>query len=294
MKKNILFSFVTVLICFTGLNAQKVYELNEVTQIPSIDEDNMKIIAFSIFDLYNSAIKTPEFYSTDAAVENTVYKFYDTYLNGILEKVNPHKGEKYSSGKKPDIEKNDGLLFNLTFNENGALIIPDKIFVISYREIRTDIAIKQVGLIAFELIVPDNIKTKLKSVKLENTAALDTNSFTNRLSPVKVLIPFNLSFGYREPDETSGTIIKRGDLIDITYFNGYEEKPQLIELLKNNSDLMQYKKGTFQFVIEEKHFDYHIDINIGRGAGYSSQPKRFSISSFSVKSFTGEGKKINN
>ena len=55
---------------------------------------------------------------------------------------------------------------------------------------------------------------------------------------------------------------------------------------------MQYKKGTFQFVIEEKFYNYHIDVNIGRDMVYSSQPKSFSVSTEHVKSFSGEGKKL--
>ena len=145
-----------------------------------------------------------------------------------------------------------------------------------------------------DTIIPDSIKTKLKSVKLKNAAAVDKNSLSGGLSPVSISIPFNLSFGYDEPNETSGTVIKRGNLIDISikrYFRGVEEKEQFMELLKNNSELMQYKKGTFQFVIEEKHYGYRIDINIGRDMFLSSQPKSFSISSISVKSLTSTSKK---
>ena len=84
--------------------------------------------------------------------------------------------------------------------------------------------------------------------------------------------------------------MKRGDLINlICRTNEYDH---IIEILKYKSELMQYKKGDFQFVIEEKQYDYCIDINIAWGNLYNSQVKRFSISSFSVNSFTGEGKKI--
>lgn len=295
MKKKILISIATVLITMTGLNAQKIYELDEVNQVPYVDEDNMKTIAFTLVDLYKTAVKTPEKYSTDEATNNTVYLFYDTDWDGRFNKINPRNGEKYSADKKSDLEQNDRLLFNLTFDENGNLVIPEKVFVISYRETEVDRTIKQIGQIAFELILPDSTKTKLKNVKLKNTAAVDKNSMTGGLTPVKVLIPFDLSFGYGRSKETSGTVVKRGNFIDVSisrYFRDENERLQIIEFLKANSELMQYKKGTFQFVIEDKFYNYHIDINIGRDMVVSSQPKSFSVSSKHVKSFSGEGKKI--
>lgn len=115
------------------------------------------------------------------------------------------------------------------------------------------------------------------------------------LIPVKVLIPFDLLFGYNRSKETSGTVVKRGDFIDVSisrYFKNENEKLQMIELLRANSELLQYKKGTFQFVIEEKFYNYHIDVNIGRNMVYSSQPKSFSVSTEHVKTFLGKGKKL--
>jgi len=295
MKRKILISIAIVLITMTGLNAQKIYELDEIKQVPFVDEDNMKTIAFTLVDLYKTVIKTPNKYSTDEATNSTVYLFYDTDWDGRFNKVNPLKGDKYSADKKGDLEQNNRLLFNLTFNESGNLVVPEKVFVISYRETEVDRTIKPIGLIAFELILPDSIKSKLKNVKLKKTATVDKNSMTGGLTPVKVLIPFDLSFGYVRSDETSGTVIKRGNFIDISingYFDGENEKLQMIELLKVNSELMQYKNGTFQFVIEDKFYKYNIDINIGRDMVYSSQPKSFSVSTEYVKSFSGKGKKI--
>ena len=123
MKKKILISIATVLITMTGLNAQKIYELDEVKQVPYVDEDNMKTIAFTLVDLYKTAVKTPEKYSTDEATNNTVYLFYDTDWDGRFNKINPRNGEKYSADKKSDLEQNDRLLFNLTFDENGNLVV---------------------------------------------------------------------------------------------------------------------------------------------------------------------------
>lgn len=296
MKKKILISIATVLITMTGLNAQKIYELDEVKQVPYVDEDNMKIIAFTLVDLYKTAVKTPEKYSTDEATNNTVYLFYDTDWDGRYNKVNPRNGEKYSADKKSDLEQNDRLLFNLTFDESGNLVVPEKVFVISYRETEIDRTIKPIGLIAFELILPDSTISILKNVKLKNTAAVDKNSMTGGLTPVKVLIPFDLSFRYNEykSKETSGVIKKRKDNLKITigrYFKDENEKLQMIEFLKANSELMEYEKGSFQFVILDKLYNYHIDINIGRDMFYSSQPKSFSVIKQHLKSFSGEGKK---
>ena len=71
----------------------------------------MKTIAFTLVDLYKTAVKTPEKYSTDEATNNTVYLFYDTDWDGRFNKINPRNGEKYSADKKSDLEQNDRLLF---------------------------------------------------------------------------------------------------------------------------------------------------------------------------------------
>lgn len=296
MKKTTLLLIATILFFSQGLYAQKIYELDEVKQIPYIDEYNMKTIAFSIYNLYLEAITSPESNSTNEAVEDTVFLFYDTDWDGVLNKLNPLSGKKYSNIEKSNLEENNILLFNLTFNPNKSLIIPEKLFVISYRKVEVDLVYKQVGLLAFELTVSDSLRTILKNVKLYSPAAVDKNSLSGGLSPVKVLIPFNLRFGNSKFKERAGTVIKRDDFIDISLnMNQIEsDKSQIIESLKINTDLMQYKKGRFQFVMEENKFGLSIDVNIGRDAIVRSQPKSFSSPSISIKSFTGKGKKYKN
>jgi len=295
MKKTSLLFIATILFFSQGLYAQKIYELDEVEQIPYIDEDNMKTIAFSIYNLYQKAITTPERNSTYESVEDTVFLFYDTDWDGVLNKINPVSGKKYNNNKI-DLEKNNMLLFNLVFNPNESLIVPEKISVVSYRKVEIDRAYKQVGLLAFELTVSDSLITILKNVKLYSPAAVDKNSLSGGLSPVNVLIPFNLRFGNSKSKEKSGVVIKRGDIIDVSLdrYRIGDKKHQIVEALKNDTDLMQYKKGNFQFIMEENKFGLNIDINIGRDAFVRSQPKSFSIPSISIKSFTGKGKKHKN
>jgi len=294
MKKLTLLLIATVFIFSHGLYAQRIYELDEVKQIPYIDEDNMKTIAFSIYDLYQKAIESPERNSTHEAIEDTIFLFYDTDWDGVLNKINPLSGKKYAVNEKSSLEENNILLFNLTFNANRSLIIPEKIFVVSYRKIEVNRAFKQVGLLAFELTLSDSLRTVLKNVKLYSPAAVDKNSLSGGLSPVKVLIPFNLRFGNRKSKEKSGIVIKRGDFLDVSLdrYRIGDEKHSIIEALKNNTELMQYKKGSFQFIMVENNFGYSIDVNIGRDAIVRSQPKSFSIPSISIKSFTGKGKKL--
>lgn len=281
---------------------QKVYEFSELHQIPFIDEQNMHIIATTIVDLYKKVIKSPEEYSTEAATNYTVYQFYDTDGDGMLNRINPRVGEKYSSDKLTDLEQNRMLMFNLTFDEGGNLIVPEKIDVISYRDTEIDRTIKKIGLLAFELPVSDSTKQHMANLKLKITAAVNKNSLTGNLSPVKVQIPFHLSFGSERSVETSGTIEKMGDVIEIYINRGYysqwdhdhekEQKQQILDILQKNTDLMLYKKGKFSYVIEEKLYGYSIDVNIFRGMFVSDQATSFATSTFSVKSFNGQGKKL--
>uniref|UniRef100_UPI004048EF68 hypothetical protein n=1 Tax=Fulvivirga sp. TaxID=1931237 RepID=UPI004048EF68 len=305
MKRNILFSIATILITITGLNAQKIYELNEVDQFPYVDEESMQIITITLVDLYKTAIETPEKFSTEEAKNNTVNFFYDIDSDGVLDEFYPFNGEKYSAISIDDLKKNDRLLFNLTFNESGNLMIPEKIFVISYREITVDRTIEQIGQIAFELKLSESIKSKLKNVKLLITAEVDKNSMTGGLSPVPVLIPFELSFRDDKDNskETSGIVKKTKDDLKITRvgnfkdkiegnFIGKNEKQQILEFLIEKSEIMEYEVGSFQFVILDKLYNCNIDINIWRGFIYSSQPKSFSVNKQQLITFSGEGEKL--
>jgi len=291
MKKVVTVFLATIAISLSTF--AQTYELDKVRQMPSIDEDNIKVIAFEIQELYATTIKNPEKNSTIKAVSETVSTFYKPSNKYV--KVNPINGKQYTSNDKEDLDKNTRLLFNLTFDENGKLIVPDKIYVISHREEdQADRTIKKVGLIAFQLIITDDIKTKLSKVTLQHLAKADINSMTGELKPVSIKIPFELSAGLPKLYNTKGKVTKRGDNIYISidrYFKGNEEQ-EIIELIKKQTDILDYKKGNFDFVLEKKTQGCHLDFNIMRGMMYSSQPKSFSVETKTIKSFTGEGKKI--
>jgi len=288
MKTRLLLAVAFVLIWLTSINAQKYYELNEVKQIPSLDEENMAGIAYWVAELSKEIYKNPVDFSTDRAVSNTICLFYDTDGDNVLNKINPRNGAKYTLERKSELEHNDNLLFSLCFDENGVLLAPEKICIISFHEYEEDRTIKQTGHLAFELTIPDSIKTVLNGLRLKTVAKADKNSLTGDLMPVKISIPFKLGYKSETPSEISGTAIKRDDFIDISLsrkFYSAEEKTQLIELLKTNTMILKYKKGSFQFVIEEIPYNYNIDLNIGRDMVYTSQPTSFTLFSNSVKSF---------
>ena len=294
MTKKMTFALATVLLLNLTATAQ-TYELDQVRQVPSIDESNMKIIAFSVQKLFDEVIKEPEKYSSIKAVSETVYGFYDTDGDGKLDKVNPRNGKQYYTSDSEELKKNNRFLFNLTFDEKGNLVVPEKIYVISNREEEKDRRILTVGLIAFELPIPESVRIELTKVRLQNIAKADVNSLTGGLNPVTIKIPFNLKYGASKSTETAGKAIKSGDNIKISisrYFKGVEEENKFISMLKEQTDILEYKKGEFDFIIEASSFGYHIDINIMRDMVWSSQPKSFSVVTEKVKSFTGQGKKI--
>lgn len=294
MTKKLTFALATVLLLNLTATAQ-IYELDQVRQVPSIDESNMKIIAFTVQKLFDEVIKEPEKYSSIKAVSETVYGFYDTDGDGRLDKVNPRNGKQYSSSDSEELKKNNRFLFNLIFDEKGNLVVPEKIYVISNREEEKDRRILTVGLIAFELPISESVRAELLKVRLQNIAKADVNSLTGGLNPVTIKIPFNLKYGASKSTETTGKALKSGDNIKISisrYFKGVEEENKFISMLKEQTDILEYKKGEFDFIIEASSFGYHIDINIMRDMVWSSQPKSFSVVTEKVKSFTGQGKKI--
>ena len=295
MTKKLPFALAIVLLLNLPTMAQ-TFEIDLIKQVPSITANNMKIIAVSVQKLFEEAIKNPDKNSSLKAVSDTVYGFYDIDGDRKLDKVNPRNGKQYTASDNEGLKKNSSLLFNLTFEDSGNLIVPEKIYVISNRdEDQEDRTIKTVGLLAFELTMTESIKSELSKVKLQDLAKTDVNSLTGGLNPVAIKIPFDLSFNASEAHETKGKAVKNIDLIDITinrYFKGWEEKEKFIKMLKEQTDILEYKKGDFEFVIEENSFDYHIDINIQRDIVWSSQPTRFLVKTEKLKSFSGDGKKI--
>ncbi|MCA6368565.1 MAG: hypothetical protein IM618_16160 [Cytophagales bacterium] len=269
----------------------QTFELDRVKQIPYINESSMKTIVLSIQKLFNEAIREPEKNSTIKAVSDTVYTYYDVNDDGLLDKVRSSIGKLYSQSDENDLKKNDRLLFNLTFDDHGNLDIPDRIYVISNREESVNRQNLIVGLFAFELNVTEDARTELSAVRLQNLAKFDDNS-SRGLTPVKIKIPLYLSFGAPEVVETKGRVIKRGDQIEITSNDYIGDKDKLIETLKKQTNILEYKKGEFDFVIEKSSSYYYTDMNIFRGSVWSQQTQNFPIKSETVKSFLGQGKKV--
>jgi len=317
MKNNLSFTILTMLLLTFTAQAQKTYELHEVKQIPTIDKSNMDIIASSIQKLFKDALKDPLKNSSTTAANETVYAFYDSDDDRKLHQMNPSNGKQYTVSDSSRLRLNQinsyrkemaetTLLFNLTFDENGKLIVPEKINVISYR--KEDVKkngstyIEQVGLLAFELVVTDSIKKQLAQVKLKTLAQIDVNSLTSGLKPVAIHCPFNLQYGSYQSDKTTGHATKRGDNIDVTierYFKDSEEKNNIITILKEKSEILTYKKGEFDFTIVKEISYRSVGFNIVADNMIANRVSKTSAGGSSTQtekviSFSGEGKKIKN
>ena len=301
MTKKITFAFATMLFFYLTIKAQ-TYELDQVKQIPSISPKNMGALASSIKKLFDDAIKEPEKNSTTKAVSETVYGFYDKReVKNRYQKVNPISGAQYTSNDADELRKNNRLLFNLTFDEKGNLLVPEKIYVISNREEdQKDRTIKKVGRLAFELTVTDSIKTELSKLHLQNLAKVDINSLTGALNPVTIQLPFDLHYGITRPEPTSGNVTKSGDQIHLTlkrYLKDDVEEIKYIDILKKYSELLEYKRGEFEFRIEESYIFTSVKINILVDTMLYGSDKEISTGGVSTKvetvtEFKGDGKKI--
>jgi hypothetical protein len=303
MKMKIVLTMVFMISSIIALNAQKIYELDEVSKIPIIDRENMEVIAFTISDLYKETIKTPEIYSTDSAVKSKVFLYFKIRDKTII-KSKSISGLEFSRNQTPDIENNNRLLFNLIFNENGELFVPDKLFVISYRnDYRGEVT--KTNLTSFELKISDSLRTTLQNVKLQRPGLVDKNSLSGDLSPVKVLIPFDLSFRPLTPTEIRNferteidvsIYIKEGN-IEFTFGGRLDEpiKQKLIKLIEEHTDLSQYFNGRLYFKIEQRIFNTSIGYNMENDIFVNTESVGvgFNISTFSVKSVMGEVKKKN-
>ncbi len=301
IKKNLIAIIVTC-ICNISCSAQKtyylngfqktLYELNELQKIPSVDQANMDKLAEAAYRVFQQIKLSPEKYATNAIrnTANCVYLYYDVNGDGNLKKINPRKGQKYTDDYRDSVMQNDRLLFNLSFDETGKVIAPDKFYVISYQEIELHRNISDAGLVAFEVPTNDSVKNELAKIRLSGLAIAAA-------VPVSVIIPFNLqckSFTDYNPTEGIGT--KRGKSIEIRKLDGFawyeKEEAVIIEKIKTQSDIMQYRKADFKFSIPYDGFSCNLDINIGRDIVYSSRPiGNYQLSTESVKIDVTDGKK---
>jgi hypothetical protein len=296
-------------------------ELDEVKQVPFVDKEGMKIISTSVWTLYLEAIKTPEKTSTSQSASEIVYAYYDRYSNRKYDKVNPANGKKFYLSDTADLNKNNQLLFNLNFDVDGNLIVPNKINVLSNRWSDGRNYGSRIGFIAVELNIPDSIKQQLTNVKLKRLAKADINSLTGSLSPVAIKLPFAIGTSQTERVERIyGTIVKDKDRYQVSFteawwatdFDGTqtgsqklelteELKNQATEVVKESPELSEYKNGTFTFIVEKRTplDNYDIDVNILRdNIVWSSETQSTSTSTvrgtpkFKIQKFEGTGKKI--
>jgi hypothetical protein len=271
-------------------NAQKVYELNEINQIPYINKSDMKTIAYSLFELYKTEIKSPEKLSNSDLIEVKVRCFVLINSNLILQ-YDSLIGLNYTSMHQIDLEKNDKIFFNLFFNENGSIDISDNLNVISCRTDNIENFVRN-SAFALNLSLPDSLINKLKKINLETVAAIDINSLNNELKPVKIKIPFKVAFYERPSEKITGTVEKRGERVGFNFnYLNEDEKNQIIKIIETKTDLMQYKKGLFEFVLKRRIFEYYITFCFDWQMYYSSQPTDIRINSIELETFTGQGKK---
>lgn len=276
--------------------AAQTFELDAVKQVPSIDESNMKLIALSVWFLYENAMKAPLKYSNPAAAYNTVFTYKDAEINGKHGKLSSVDGRLYTLCYKDELELNNRLLFNLQFDVTGKLIVPDKIYVISNRQepVNGDMLTK--GCYAFELFVTDSIKTELIKVKLERTALSGFVNKKGEFNAVEVKIPFQLTHLKNSQNIQSTLVIKNkkfqlfSDEKGSVYANDTNLINAILEFMEYK--LLQYKSGTFKFVVIRYVSGVQLDFNIQRNNVWNSQQtKNFPVYTYKVTNCEGKGVK---
>ena len=137
-------------------------------------------------------------------------------------------------------------------------------------------------------------------MQLKTLAGIDVNSLTGGVKPVAIKCPFNFKFGVSKSGETKGHAIKRGDYIDVSltrYFKDTEEKNSIINLLKQQTDILTYKKGEFDFLIIKESSYRSVGFNIVADNIIANRVSKTSNGGSSTQiekviSFSGEGKKL--
>ena len=258
MKLKIPLLFLTTLSFCINVDAQKIYSLNELAQVPSVNFDNLESITLIVASLYDKVKQNPEKYSTLKSTEKIFYMYIDKDSRGQkLTPINPLKGSMWSIDKLTVLQKNDQLLFNLKFDETGNIIIPDTLFFLCYHDSTgIDKIIREVNLLSFEIPISENEKIKFSKIILKTAAAIDGNSLTGNLTPVKVDLPFNMEIGKTKSSEDKGVATKNIDKISLSlderYFNGLEEHAKYIEVLKSQTNISDCQIGDYSFDIFKK------------------------------------------
>ncbi len=274
-----------------AIHAQQ-YSLDQVRQVPAIDEANMKCIASSVWYLYSGAMKNPPAFSNLQAINDTVFTFKNNELNERHEKSAWVQGMLYTTCYKSELDLSDRLLFNLNFDSSGTLLVPDKIIVISNREELPGAKINNRGSWAFQIPLTDSIKDLWAKVKLEHQvlSALVINAGT----PVGVRIPFKLTHHENAQGMDTRLAIKRKHFHFFSEEKGqvYENDTNIINAMHDLLEyhLMMYKKANFKFVLVRHTEGLQIDLNIKRHQVWASQQtKSFPVYTYEITNLEGKG-----
>lgn len=274
----------------------QTFELDAVKQVPSIDESNMKLIASSVWYLYENAMKAPIKFTNPSAAYDTVFTYKDAEINGKHEKLSRVNGRLYTLCYKDELDLNNRLLFNLQFDVSGKLMVPDKIYAISNRQEIIDGDLLTKGCWAFELVVTDSIRAELIKVKLERPALSGITDKKGEFNAVEVKIPFQLTHLKNSQNIQTTLEIrhKKFQLFSEEKGSVYESDTNLIHAILEFMEykLLQYKSGIFKFVVIRYVTGLQLDLNIQRNNVWNSQQtKNFPAYTYKVTNCEGKGVK---
>lgn len=245
---------------------------------PSISKEDMQTIGMTIINLVEIIKKTPNDYLAKNDELDTVYSYFSFNSNTYLEKVNPKYGLMYNNVPSIEIAAFRYATVNLIFDGRGKLILQDKLGVILYDDKGS------FNNCNFKVNFNDTLRTNLNQVKLNGNHG------------VQIKIPITVFYFKQEGNTYEGVVTKQNEKIDVNV-DGYILHPSILESLKKalieKTDIINYKKGRFNFKLNYSDFSCNTDYNIiVNGGGYSAFNKSFQYTSIDILDFNGKGKRI--
>jgi hypothetical protein len=292
MMKSKLCTLLILFSCILKLRSQ-TFELHQVKQIPGIDEKNMRNIAFAVWSAYEEVLASPEVFSTAAAMRETVSSFYDTDFEGLHARLQTLKGNRYTCVSSADLVQNNRLLFNLRFDANGQLVVPDTIRFVSHRLEEKDGKKFFLMPFAFEVKLNDSIKAAMEEIVLEHVALRRVDSLSDELVPVAVKVPFILHvntlhsefWGSLKVTDSKGSLALEG--VPMPEVN---RDVWLSQLPFFETTMLKYREGVFRILFARNTKNYTVDLNIRRDKVWkSSQTRSFAVKSYAIVRSEGKG-----
>jgi hypothetical protein len=261
IRKISIVIFLLVLIS-TICNCQSYYTLDKRDKLPKYGSQNIDSVFVVINNAFLKALKTPEQIEFEPNRKILLFSEGD---EGKLKISEAYIGQPYNDKYKVLIAENYLLCFNLNFDEKGLLVVPKKLFAISFKESISEFGQNIDNFIGLNITLTDYEKSVLSRFKLDCPAAVFVDETESSYKNVNVSIPFDLSYSSNNIRTHKIQVSKDEEKSTVTTFarskhNKFSTNYSCLKyFVLKSKELEKLQNGNYEFIIEEYVLNYNVD-----------------------------------